>query len=260
MHNSHSVLRQSTSLIRGNDSGRTQSFNRFQVLHQNIFRVHSLRCQRKGYGDRRQQTLRHICYDDTNHKHNVLDNLQVEKTNDEKRNAQCNGDGGNQLDKLGDFDVNRRRFVGRFCGQTGDLTHDRAITRSNNHASPGTRVDNRGIKAQVARLQRLHDQVTLRILGQVRRTILRFRFTSQRRVVHLQFVRLHDANIRWHRVAVEQIDDVPRNQLPCINNSILTVANALTLLRDHIFKSFHDLLRLGFLQIRESCRNSYDDV
>ena len=76
VHNSHSVLRQSTSLIRGDDSGRTQSFNRFQVLHQNVLRVHTFRGQRERHGNGRQQTFRHVRNDDTNHKHNILDNVR----------------------------------------------------------------------------------------------------------------------------------------------------------------------------------------
>ena len=255
----HAVLRERTRLVGGDDSRRTESFDGFEVLHEHVLRVHALGSQSQRHSHGGEETFRHVGDDDTNHEDDVLNNRRpVGQTDDKENDTERDGDDRNELDELLDFLRNRRVFTARFRGETSDLTHDGAIAAADDDAATGTRVDDRRVEAQVRRFERLRDDFTFGVDREFRRTILRLRLTGQRRVVNLEFVGAHDANIRRDLVAVVEIDDITRNELPGIDDDSLAATDRLTLLRDHALETLHDGFGLGFLQEGKRRRN-HDD-
>ena len=178
---SHAVLRERTRLIGSDDSRRAERFDSFEVLHENILGVHTLGSQSQRHGHGGEQTFRHVRDDDTDDEHNVRDDIStVGQIDDEEDDAEGDGDVGDETDESGNFLVDRRRLTGGFRGETGDLTHDGAVTATDDDTAAGTRVDDGRVEAQVGGFERLGNEVTRGVTSESRRTILRFRLTRQR--------------------------------------------------------------------------------
>ena len=246
---SHTVLRKRTRLVRRNHGGGTESFDGFEVLHENVLRVHALGRQGQRHSHGGEETFRHVGDDDTNHEDDVLDDRRaVRQTDDEEDDTESNGHDGDELNELLNLLGDRRVFVARFGGETRDLTHHGAVSGADDDTAAGTRVNDGGVEAKVGRLKRLRDDLTLGVERELRGAVLRLGLTRERRVVNLELVRAHDANVSRHLVTVVEFDNVTRNEFPGINDDSLATADSLALLRNHILETFHNLLRLGLLQ------------
>eukprot|EP00976_Prorocentrum_cordatum_P096718 1190680-Prorocentrum_minimum.AAC.6 len=150
----HAVLGQGAGLVGGNHGGGAEGLDSLQVLDEHVLLVHALGGERQRHGHGGKQTLGHVGDNDTNHEHNVLDDVSAEgDADDEEGNAENDGDGRDEVDELLNLDGDGGVVGGSLRGETGNLAHGGVVGGADDDADALTGGHDGGEEAKVLRLQ-----------------------------------------------------------------------------------------------------------
>merc|ERR1719188_213732 len=121
--NGHSVLGQGSGLVRADGGGGAEGLHGLQVLDQAVLGGHPLGGQGETHGDGGQETLRDVGDDDSDQED---DGVQPVVAEDE---------GGDDVDKMGNFLGNGSFVRSQTRGKTSNSTHDSLISDIDNDSN-----------------------------------------------------------------------------------------------------------------------------
>ena len=100
----HPVLGQRARLVRADGRGGAQGLHGLQVLHKAVLGGHPLGGEGEADRDRGEQALGHVGHDDPDEEDDCVEPVVAEdEGDDEEADAKEDGDGGDDVDEVGDL-------------------------------------------------------------------------------------------------------------------------------------------------------------
>ena len=246
MGDGHTILGKGTGFIWANGWSWTQGFDSFQVLDQTILLCHSLGSQGQTDGDCGEETFWDVGNNDTDEEDNSFEPvITKDESKDEKSYTKEYSDTSNDMDEMFNFLCDWSVTRVNISGKGGNTSHNGVITTSDDDTTGRTFDTIGGEESNVSGFQ---DGGS----GFFGITGLRFRFTSEGRVIDFHVGSLDDSKISWDSITTFDFDDITKDEFTGSESFLFTVTNAKGLLWDKIFEGFHNFVWFWFLVVWEN--------
>jgi len=153
---SHLVLSQGSSLIRADARGRSQGFDGFEILDQDLSVGKSFSGDSEGNGDTGKQTFRDVSDQNSDSEDDALQSAVVDdqKSEQKENDSQGDSDDGNDQHESVQFGSQRRLGDSTSGSEIGDLTHDSLFSNTDNDSSASTFLTHGSEKGKIFGFER----------------------------------------------------------------------------------------------------------